>query len=127
MTFFESIKKIRERIATHDITFWEVVPAIAAMIIPNVFEPEWIWRLSALFVASVNLLYVSIHAILIPEQFSFPNVRPKNRKYFFWTAYLGSFAVLFFVLFFLLIPSGGDLYRVIQNPSGALERRILNT
>jgi hypothetical protein len=121
----ETLKGFRRKIAAHDITFWEALPAILALIIPSIFDPEWLSRLLAFFIAGATLLFVCGHALLIPEQFQFPNVRnPQNRKYFFWSAYLGVIVAVPIVLFYFLIPSSTDLYRVLQyGSSTALQQK----
>lgn len=121
----EKIKVLRRKIAAHDVTFWEVLPAILALAIPNILEPEWLWRLLALVIASLTLLIVCVHGLLAPEQIAqFKNIRsPKAKKYLFWLLYVTGILLVPFIIFFFLIPSGGDLYRVLQNPSTALENK----
>ena len=121
----EKIKALRKKLAEHDITFWEGLPAILALIIPSILEPEWIWRLIAFFVAGLTLLIVIIHALLVPEQFKFSNVKPHNRKYFFLATYIGAVIALPIIFLYFLIPAGKDLYRVVQNPAAALEKKTI--
>jgi hypothetical protein len=118
----EKLKEFRRKIARHDISAWEALPVLLAVIVPSFLEPEWLWRLLALVVASLTIILACIHALSIPEQLKFPNVKkPRNKKIFFWVTYASGILALLFIIYYFLIPSGKDLYRVIQNPTTALQ------
>jgi hypothetical protein len=123
----EKIVELREKIAAHDVTFWEASPAILAIFLPSILVPEWFWRLFALLLASSTLFVVCVHGLLAPEQIAnFKNARSlTTKKYLFWLLYVTGLLLTPFIIVFLLIPSGSDLYRVIHDPSAALDKKVI--
>jgi hypothetical protein len=123
----DNVSELRKRIAAHDVTFWEAFPAILAIFLPSMLEPEWFWTLFALVLASVTVLAVCLHGLLAPEQVAkFKNVRSLSaKKYLFWLLYIAGLLLTPFIIYFVLIPASTDLYRVIQTPSAALDKKVI--
>jgi hypothetical protein len=125
---FEKLVEVRKKIAAHDVTVWEALPAVVAIVLPSILEPEWLWRLLSLVLASATLLLVCLHGLLAPEQVAkFKNIHSQTaKKYLFWLLYITGLLLVPYIIFILLIPSGGDLYRVMQNPSTALGKKVID-
>ncbi|HLC49429.1 MAG TPA: hypothetical protein VJI96_03535 [Candidatus Andersenbacteria bacterium] len=128
MRLLEKMKVWRRKIAAHDVTLWEVFPLLLAIVVPNVFEPAWAWRLISFFVASLSLAIICVHGLLAPEQVGrFRNIRkPQNKRRLFWLLYITGIFLFPVIVFFAVLPSSGDLYRVIQNSNAALEQKIIH-
>lgn len=122
------IKEVRKRFAEREIAKWEYYPILFAIIIPNIFEPEWFWRLLSAVVASLCLFILAVHTIFIPEQIlqSRYNQSVKYKKPLFWVFYITAILLIPFALFFALLPTSGDLYRTIQNRDEALSSKIVH-
>jgi hypothetical protein len=119
------IKEIRRKIASYDITWWEIAPIIIAIFLPNFIEPSWLWRLIAVSIASLSLLVIFTHVFLAPEQIKkFQNIRSlKTKKYLFFLLYGAVIILMPFLLLYIVIPVTGDAYRVIQDSNQALDEK----
>jgi hypothetical protein len=123
----EKIKNIRRKIGEHDLTFWEFLPCLVALIIPNLLEPAWIYRLVSFFVASLAFFIICIHGVLAPEQIFKAKYSqlPRRKIKLFWLLSVIGVLSLPLVLFFAVIPASSDLYRTIKNPEQALEEKVV--
>jgi|GEM_PF-6974682 len=116
----------RRKLAGRDISLWEVLPIFVAIVLPSIVGPEWLWRLIGYFVASLTIFLIFVHGLLVPEQVKkFANIRSlRVKKYMFLLVYFAGLFGVCFILFYSLIPSGGDLYRIIEDPN-ALEQKTI--
>lgn len=124
---FEKIKALRRKIAAHDITWWEVLPLLIALIAPNILQPTWMWRLFSLFIASVGMIVVCLHGLLAPEQVLQKRYDQsvKYKKPLFWFLYVMGIFLIPIIFIIGFIPSTNDLYRTIKDSDQALEKKVI--
>jgi hypothetical protein len=127
MTLIQQLGDLRKKFAFRDITFWEISPALFAIIAPNMLQPEWLWRLIAFFVAGLSLLAVTLHALIAPEQIRFRNISDGlTTKYLVFLLYAVGIFLVPCILGFIMFPSVIDIFRVAQNPENPFEHKSIN-
>lgn len=123
---FQILKNFRNGMAGYDPKFL-ALPIIFAILVPNLLEPAWIWRLLAVFIAGLSLATLSIYGLIAPEQIFQKkyNQLVGSKKYLFWLLYTMIFVALPLAFYLFLVPAGGDLYRVVQGKDTALASQTL--
>lgn len=118
----ESVRAFRKKLIGYNPMFFGW-PILFAIVVPNLIQPFWFWRLFACFIVGLTVVAISIYGILAPEQI-FRDLRSNpegNKKYVFifllTLMWLGAISLAFYLF---VIPSSGDLYRTIENPTEAI-------
>jgi len=130
MTLLEKIKILRRKIAQHDIALWECLPVLLAIIIPNILEPAWMWRMVSYCTALFFLIVIFLHGVIAPELTFNAKIKydwsPKGKLWFARISYALLIGGLIFAVYWSIFPMG-DLYRVINNQGKApLDEKIIN-
>jgi hypothetical protein len=119
----ETIKTFRRKLVGHNPAFlgWPIVFAIVA---PNMIQPFWFWRLLACFVAGLALIAICTYGLIVPEQIFHDlhsDLRGNKRRLFLALYIVLLVAAICLTSYFFVVPPGGDLYRVLNNSTHALD------
>jgi hypothetical protein len=104
-------QKLKENIVNIPYFNWiTITPLFLAFLLPNILEPEWMWRLGLIFTSCLGLFLLALRGVVFPGVLKndLTRVDPKSRKVIFAVCYVGLLIGLIALSIFIY-KSGSDI------------------